>query len=156
MTFDIDGLVGGDWILLANRYTGTDGTVYASGNVDGATQDVVLGTFSASLNAYIIAVSVGSFTDLFKMGLDDHRGAGAAWVLSGNEQPSGNGSPAFAARVLWKDELIHLNAAKKSRVDEDRSRFVQALDTEAADPELVEVAQHLRKAIAEKRALLHP
>jgi len=152
LTYNISGLVGGDWVLFGYPFTGSDGTVYAAGNLDG-TQDLALGTYASDLDAYVILISIGNFNDFYQISLDDRRGFGAAWVLEGDEDPTGSGSPAVAGRLLWNDELINLNSVQKSRVDDDRSRFVQR-SPEAANPAFLAVTHRLRAAMAEKRAAL--
>ena len=150
LTFNIAGLIGGDWVVLGNEFIGSDGTVYAAGNMDGAPEYPALGTYSSALNAYVILVSIGNFNDFYQIALDDRRGFGAAWILSGDEEPSGSGSPAAAGRILWEDEITHLNAATKARIVDDRSRYVQS-PTGPTDPAFSEVARRLRAAMAEKR-----
>jgi hypothetical protein len=154
LSYDIAGLVGGDWIIFDAPFTASDGTVYASGHMDLASQYLALGTFSSSLNAFVILVSIGNFEDFYQIGMDDRRGLGAAWVLSSGGTPSGNGSAASAGRLLYKSELIGAAAARqtKSTVQFDRSPFAQRDTSGVVDPETAAAIAQLRHALMEKSA----
>jgi hypothetical protein len=154
LSYDIAGLVGGDWIIFNAPFT-SGGVTYASGFMDLSPQDIALGTFDDSLDAFVILVSVGNFEDFYQLQMDDRRGIGAAWVLPSGQTPSGNGSAAAAGRLLYRGELVGTAEAgqAKSAARVDRSLFVQGTGSEAANPAALAAISRLRQAMAEKRAV---
>jgi hypothetical protein len=153
-TYDIGGLVGGDWIIFNAPFTGSNGITYASGSMDLASQYVALGYFDTSANSFFVLVSIGNFEDFLRLGLDDHRGIGAAWVLASGEDPTGDGSPAAASRLLFRSEITAAAAnPQKSARDLDRAKFAQQ-GAGIINQEAAAVLNTLRQASAEKRAAL--
>jgi hypothetical protein len=156
LTYDIVGLVGGDWIIFSDPYVGSNGVVYAAGHMDLASQYLALGTFDTNLNAYAILISVAGFQDFFVMGLDDRRGLGQAWVLDEGETPTGNGSPAAASRLLYRSELTRTLEGTQPARQLDRGVFAAAAkSTAVASPDVVRVLERLRTGLAEKSAQNH-
>ena len=152
LSFDIAGLMGGDWIIFNAPFTASDGTVYASGNMDLAPENLALGTFSTSLNAYVILVRIGNFEDFYQLGMDDRRGLGTAWVLPFGGTLTGNGSPAAAGRMLYHSELTGTAAGQsKSAGQMDRSQFTLSDSSATVNPETMAAIAKLRQALAEKR-----
>jgi hypothetical protein len=154
-SFDIAGLIGGDWIIFSDPFVDSNGTIYAAGNMDGAPQYLAIGTYDTTLNAYTILIEVESYQDFFVIGLDDRRGFGNAWVLASGESPTGNGSAAAAGRLLYKSELTRSVEGARSTRQIDRHTFVDAgKSTTAATPEVVDALETLRRGLAAKRAML--
>jgi hypothetical protein len=151
-SYNISGLVGGDWIVFNEPYTGSNGTTYASGFMDSASQYAALGYFDTSANAFFVLISVGSFDDFYQLGLDDHRGLGAAWILSDGEDPTGDGSPSVASRLLFRPELTGTTGnAEKSAPSLDRPKATQQ-SVGPVNQEAATALNKLRRARAEKRA----
>ncbi|RYD14719.1 MAG: hypothetical protein EOP90_12275 [Lysobacteraceae bacterium] len=157
-SFNIGGLVGGDWLVFSEPFTGDDGTVYAAGHSDDSFNRVALGAYFPEVSRYIIvAQQAGAFVHSYALGMDDHRGGGAAWVHRSSESISGDGSPAFAARVLYRSELVGATAntaAKSSRSSMDQMQFVVA-DGGAADPVLDQRVEKMQAALTKYVELRH-
>jgi hypothetical protein len=89
---------------------------------------VALGTYSASLARWIVAVqSSGDFIHSYALNMDDHRAIGGGWVLHSNQTPVGNGSPTFGARALYQNELGTATAnpaASSSTASMDQSQLL--------------------------------
>jgi hypothetical protein len=128
LSLNVLGLVSGDWLVFDHPYTATDGTVYAAGHTDDSLNHVALGTYSASLARWIVAVqSSGDFIHSYALNMDDHRAIGGGWVLHSNQTPVGNGSPTFGARALYQNELGTATAnpaASSSTASMDQSQLL--------------------------------
>lgn len=154
LSLNVLGLVSGDWLVFDHPYTATDGTVYAAGHTDDSLNHVALGTYVSSVAGWIVVVqSSGDFLHTYQLNMDDHRAIGGGWVLHSNQTPTGNGSPTFGARILYKSELVGLTAnpaASSStasmdqnllRVDaKDKSATMGASDIDKAKDALAEYA----------------
>lgn len=148
-TFNIAGLIGGDWVIFDSPYVGTDGTVYASGHMDGNSNDLALATYDASLG-YVVLVAVGSFDDFYQINLDDRRGFGSAWVEPAGGTISGNGSPATGSRLLFHSEITGAAAEPESGGQMDRSQFVRLSQGPTNATTMARITK-IRQALAEKR-----
>ncbi|MGN6520317.1 MAG: hypothetical protein ACTHK2_12920 [Dokdonella sp.] len=146
------GLVDGDWIVFDHPYTGSDGTVYAAGHSDDGFSRVALGTYSASAHRYIVVASQsGNYVHSYVLGMDDRRGLGSAWVHLSSNEPTGDGSLATAARVLYEGELIPLGsnrAVNPAAANRDQHDLV-AIDKRALDPALAAEFDKLGAALRE-------
>ncbi|HEY6943467.1 hypothetical protein [Dokdonella sp.] len=110
-SLNVGGIVDGDWIVFDHAYTGSDGTIYAAGHSDDGLGHVALGTYSAAAHRFIVAAAQsGSYVHSYVLGMDDRRGLGSGWVHLSSSDPTGDGSPATAARVLYEGELVPLGA----------------------------------------------
>jgi len=106
-SYFIGGLVGGDWMLFFEPYEDDDGSVYAAGISNGASDSIALGRYAPDLDGVLIITHQdgSSFNHWYLVGMDDRRGTGGGWVLRTNETPTGTGSPAYLGRFLWEPEL---------------------------------------------------
>lgn len=149
-SFNVAGLVGGDWLVFAEPFTGDDGTVYAAGYSDDAFNRVALGAFIPEVGGYIIvAQQAGEYLHSYALGMDDHRGVGSAWVHRASDSISGDGSPAFTGRALYRNELVSATAntrAKSSTSSLDQRQFVVS-DGSVADPAVNQRIEQMRAAL---------
>jgi len=139
-SFDVIGLVNGDYIIFNDTFTDTSGTIYAAGYSDDASHRPALGRYVPELDAFLVVTqSSTSFTHYYKLKLDDHRAFGFAWVLPNGQSPTGNGSPSFAGRLLFRSELGNLTAKHRSvdasaYEDADRELYAQSESSTKATP----------------------
>lgn len=149
-SFNIASLIGGDWLMFVEPFTGDDGTVYAAGYSDDAFNRAALGAYFPEAGAYIIvAQQAGDFLHSYALGMDDHRGVGVAWVHRSSESISGDGSPAFVGRVLYRGELTATSAnfsAKSATTGADQRQYL-VTDAGAADPALDREILKMRAAL---------
>ena len=127
-SFSIAGLPGGDWMVFSEPFQADDGTIYAAGTLDGISNGVALGRFVPEMDAVLIITTRtnSSFNHWYKVGIDDRRGLGGGWVLRTDETPSGNGTPTFMARLLWKPELSRTLSQPAEEVNIDSFEAVLA------------------------------
>ncbi|MEO5622087.1 MAG: hypothetical protein ABIQ78_01525 [Dokdonella sp.] len=154
-SFNIDGLVGGDWVIFDTPYSGSDGMTYASGHTQGTPSYAALGKYDSGLHRWIVVVDSAGYIDSFVLGMDDHRAIGTAWVEPAGTPISGSGSVAAGQRLLFKSELNSVaNSAttmQKSLHADDHARFV----VESGTPANVDVQlafENLRRALTEFKA----
>jgi|GEM_PF-2874844 len=110
--YNVAGVPGGDWLVFGEPFV-DDGILYAAGNIDGVNDGIALGRYVPELNAVLIIATRRSsnFNHWYQLSIEDRRGFGASWVLPSSQTPTGNGSPAFMARLLWDPELVRGSAA---------------------------------------------
>lgn len=120
-SFSIAGLPGGDWIVFSEPFQADDGTIYAAGTLDGVSNGVALGRFVPQINAVLIITTRtnSSFNHWYQVAIDDRRGLGGGWVLRTDETPSGDGTPTFMARLLWRPELVGTLSQPSEAIDVD-------------------------------------
>ena len=151
-TINVGGLISGDWIVFDHPYTGSNGTVYAAGHSDDSFHHAALGSYSASLGQFIIvATQAGNYAHSYALGMDDHRGLGAAWVHLLSQVPTGNGSAGSASRVLYEGELtaINANGAPNPEAANVDQQALVARDKRALAPELASEVERLQAALRE-------
>lgn len=108
LSFNISGLVSSQWVVFNSHYTGTDGTVYASGHEDGLSGTVALGAYYPTLNVYIAGVADSSgFSNqyIYTLG-DDRRMLGLGVIFPTGTTPPTPTDPAAANRLLFESELV--------------------------------------------------
>lgn len=111
-TLDTSGFLSTQWIVFNDHYTGSDGTIYASGHEDGVSGTVALGAYYSSGNYFIVGIldNTGySFEYLFQLG-DDRRMLGLGTIYSTNSTPPQPNSPSAGSRLLFQAELTQAKA----------------------------------------------
>ena len=159
-SFDVAGLVNGDYVIFNDTYTDSSGTLYVAGYSDDSLHRPALGRYVPNLGIFVIATqSSTSYVHDYQLTLDDHRAFGFAWVVPSGQSPTGNGSAAFAGRVLFRSELANL-AAKHHGVnaraveDLDRLLYAQVEPSSKGSPG-ADVLAPMHKALAEYAASRH-
>lgn len=129
-TLDTSGLLSTQWIVFNGHYTGSDGTVYASGQEDGVSGTIALGAYYASGNYFIVGVADNtgfSFEYLFQLG-DDRRMLGLGAIYSNGTTPPQPTEPASGSRLLFPADLPGGTAqAKAARAPVTASSRVDGL-----------------------------
>jgi hypothetical protein len=106
-TLNTSGLLGTQWVVFNGHYTGSDGTVYASGQEDGETGTTALGAYYPSGNYFLVAVADNtgySFLYQFTLG-DDRRMLGLVTIYSTGTTPSNPTEVSAGSRLLFQSEL---------------------------------------------------
>lgn len=104
------GLVDAQWVVFpGTTYTGSDGTVYASGYEDSrANTTAALGTYDVQTGLYIVAIDDGTgFVASYAFSGDQQRMLGLGYVTPSGVTPTGNGSVASGNRLLTQFELAN-------------------------------------------------
>lgn len=114
-SFNIGGLVNGDWIIFNQLVTDQSGNVYATGADDGPLNEQAVGTYDATTQAFFVVVTEGPFQHAYKVHLDDRRGLGNAWVVPTGTSVSGSGAAAYVARILFEDQVSPLGAGQAQK-----------------------------------------
>jgi len=106
-SINLDGAVLGDWLVFTGEYVGSDGTVYASGYVDGSETSPALATVIESSGTMLIVAESpdGQYYHWYEMAMDAQRAFGEGWVTRASATPSGDGLPAVGSRLLYHAEL---------------------------------------------------
>ena len=154
-SYNINGLVGGDWIIFDAPYSASDGTVYASGHTDSTPSYPALGKYDAATNRWYVVVDIVGYIDAFILEMDDHRALGSAWVEPEGTPISGSGSVAAGGRLLFKSDLIYAGSSattmQKSLHADDHAKFVVQSGTPARADAILTIG-NLRHALAEFKA----
>jgi hypothetical protein len=114
-TLNTSGLLSTQWVVFNGHYTGSDGTVYASGQEDGVSGTAALGLYDAADNVFIVAIAdnVGySFEYLFQEG-DDRRMLGLGTIYSSGTTPPQPTEISSGSRLLFPAELSSGTAPAK-------------------------------------------
>lgn len=145
---NVGGLYNGDWIVFSEPYTATDGTKYVAGRTDDRLQRIALGRWVSSSMGYLILVQSGSYYHAYQVFLDERRGGGQSWVYLTTGSPSGDGSPTWASRILYRGELgTAKNFAKTtlpSTDTRDEATFVSSGSEELVPAEIPPVLSSMR------------
>ncbi len=107
-TLDTSGLLGTQWVVFNSHYTGSDGTIYASGQEDGQTGTAALAGYYANGNYYIVAIADNtgfSYQYLFSQG-DDRRMSGLGTIYNTGSTPPIPIDPSTGSRLLFQSELL--------------------------------------------------
>src|SRR5690606_18919634 len=94
-SLNLDGMVLGDWIVFSGEYVGSDGTIYASGHLDGAESSPALASMVEG-TGYMQIVTVspdGDYYHWYQVAMDAQRAVGAGWVTRSSSPPGGTGLP---------------------------------------------------------------
>ena len=103
----VPGVLESQWVVFpGTSYTATDGTVYAQGQIDAVPNSAALAEFVPSLNSFLVAINDGvGYISTYQLIGDTQRMGGAGWLEPIGTNISGNGSVAFATRMLSLGEL---------------------------------------------------
>ncbi|HEY0232301.1 MAG TPA: hypothetical protein VGC55_13695 [Dokdonella sp.] len=100
------GLISTQWINFGSHYTGSDGTIYVSGQGDNTSNTIALGQYVPSLGEFIVViVDDVNYSHFYTMAGDDRRMLGEGETEPPNTNPTGNGAIAAASRLLYSSEL---------------------------------------------------
>jgi|SRR5882724_6211276 len=112
------GIISTQWVIFTGTYTGSDGTVYTSGQEDGVSGTAALGIFNSVSNQFIVVVqdNVGyDFYYQFPLG-DDRRMLGLGTIEPVGTVPTSLPDPSSGSRLLFKSELSTPKALQRPEV----------------------------------------
>lgn len=159
-SFDVAGLVNGDYVIFNDTFVDSGGTLYVAGYSDDALHRPALGRYVPNLDIFVVATqSSTSFVHDYQLSLDDHRAFGFAWVIPSGQSPTGNGSPAFAGRLLFRSELANLamkHDSVNARALDDFNRLLHAqVEPSSKVSSGADVLEPMHKALAEYASSRH-
>jgi hypothetical protein len=103
---DVAGSVVGQWVVFNSNFTGSDGTLYASGAQDSLANTGALGTFDVGSNSFIIAVEdPDGTTHTYQLQGNDHNMIGAGITEPSGVTPTTLTEAAAGGRILYEVEL---------------------------------------------------
>lgn len=149
LSYNISGLVGGDWVIFQQLFTGTDGKIYAGGYAEPNSNHLAVGRYDEELGKTIVLVQIGNFQDFYVLDMYDHRALGAAWVLRSGAGPTGNGSPSAGGRLLFDGELTRARSTAKQAAEssaDDRTQFVSK-ESKLVEPKIATRALQMQRAL---------
>jgi hypothetical protein len=102
--YQILGTVFAEWVVFNSTYTGSDGTVYVSGQEDSQSGTAALGILADG--AFVVAVSDGSFTDSYIFpNFDDRHMKGLGDIYTTSQSPTTPKYAAIGNRILSTAQL---------------------------------------------------
>jgi len=106
-SLNVSGLISTQWVVFNGHYTGSDGTVYASGQEDNISGTVALGAYYPSGNFFIVGVEDNtgfSFQYAFNLA-DDRRMLGLGTIYNTGTSPPQPTDPSSGSRLLFPADL---------------------------------------------------
>jgi len=105
-SFATSGLINTQWVVFDGHYTGSDGTVYASGQEDSTSGTVALGFYHQPSNSFAVAIAdnVG-YSFLYIFSGDDKRMLGLGAIFPTGSTAPNPSEPSSGNRLLYASEL---------------------------------------------------
>jgi hypothetical protein len=125
LTFNTNGLVIGDWLVMRTYESNSNGP-FVAGYFDGfPTSRIAVALYDTASRRYAYLVRVGNYYDFYMVDMDDQRIFGLGWTYPVGSNISGNGSPALGTRVQSPKE-VNAEYARAARDDSGETQALRA------------------------------